>query len=129
MELVDAGLLRLTTKKPREINGVFAVPKDDDKQRLIIDARRANLHLVEPSDPELPHPGLFMQLENTSELPLWVCKMDLDNFYHRLELRIHFQTYFGLPSIRLNGRRVWPVVRSLPMGFSHSVVIAQEIHH
>lgn len=51
-------------KEPKEINGIFAVPKDNGKkQRLILDARRANMNFGEPAAPNMPHPGLFTQLK------------------------------------------------------------------
>ena len=126
--LEKKGLVELTREQPKEINGIFGVPKPDGKQRLIIDARRANLHFADPDDPDLPHPGLFAQLVASRETKLWSAKIDVDNFYHRLSLPSHFRTYFGLPPVVRNGIKLFPVVRSLPMGWSHSVVIAQKIH-
>ena len=46
-KLLSCGLVELTREKPKEINGMFAVPKDKGaKQRLILDARRANMHFI-----------------------------------------------------------------------------------
>lgn len=127
-KLVLKGVVELSSDEPLEINGLFAVPKDGDKQRLILDARRGNLHFKPPEDPELPHPGLFTQLQKEATQDLWIGKLDLDNFYHRLELPKHLRPYFGLPPLFLNDKKVWPVYRVIPMGWSHSVAIAQAIH-
>lgn len=54
--------MSLKETEPKEMNGLFAVPKDGDKQCLILDARRANLHFIDPPASEMPHPGLFTQL-------------------------------------------------------------------
>ena len=126
--LTKNGIVELQRERPLEINGVFGTVKPDDKQRLIIDARRANMHFIAPGDPELPHPGLLAQLEAKQNEPLWSAKIDVDNFYHRLQLPAHLRTYFGLPKVTRDDGDWFPVVRSLPMGWSHSVVISQKIH-
>ena len=125
-KLVGVGVMELVKQKPKEINGLFGVSKDNGtKQRLILDARRANLHFVTPGDPKLPHPGLITQLHNHDKKELVVGKIDIDNFYHRIALPDHLKTYFVLPKIKLWGRTFWPQMRSIPMGWSHSVIISQ----
>ena len=123
--LVGNGMVELRDQEPKVINGVFGVPKRD-KQRLIIDARNANGYFVKPDNPELPNPGDFPQLIVKDEL--FFAKSDMDNFYHRLRLPRWVTTYFGLPPIDVDGIRKWPVVMTVPMGWSHSVVVAQAIH-
>ena len=123
-------MIELVEEKPKEINGLFGVPKDGGKsQRLILDARRANLHFTEPEDPDLPHPGLLTQLEmGGQQEELYVGKLDADNFYHRLRLPEHLRTYFGLPPLLFEGKKVWPRLKSVPMGWSHSVAVSQAVH-
>ena len=120
--------MELVKERPKEINGLFGVHKDNGtKQRLILDARRANLHFVTPGDPNLPHAGTITQLHNKDKKELVVGKIDIDNFYHRIALPDRLKTYFGLPKIRLGGQIFWPQMRSIPIGWSHSVVISQLI--
>ena len=78
------------------------------------------MNLVTPSD--------LSDLLTIENKPLWVAKSDLDNFYHRLQLPSWLKTYFGIPPIVQHGQKVWPVYRVVPMGWSHVVYIAQEIH-
>ena len=80
------------------VNGLFGVPKDQDSLRLIIDARPANAAFIEPPHVDLPTPDLFAQLQSSDE-PLYVAKVDLDNFYHRLRIPVWMQQYFALPPV------------------------------
>lgn len=49
------GILELVSEKQKDINGLFGVQRTGDNQRLILYARRANLHFTASQDPELPH--------------------------------------------------------------------------
>jgi hypothetical protein len=116
------------------VNGVFAVEKDADTLRLIIDARPANAVFNDPPTAKLPTPDLFAQLQAPSDEPLWVAKVDLDNFYHRFLLPEWMQPFFGLPPVSttevgLPGDGfLYPCCTTLPMGWSHSVFVAQAAH-
>lgn len=119
------------TTAPLVVNGVFAVPKPNDKQRLIIDARPANAVFV-PSPPvKLPSPADFAAMEASG--PFWIAGLDVSDFFHRLRLPPAFRPYFALPPIpaAVVGRpepEVWPMCTTLPMGWSHSVFVAQAVH-
>ena len=126
--LLERGVIGVQKQKPKVINGMFAVEKDETKQRLIFDGRRANLYFEIPAKPELPHPGILTQLTKEESEDLYVGKTDLDNFYHRILLPTWVQQYFGLPKVKLGKNWVYPYMKSVPMGWSHSVFIAQEIH-
>jgi len=121
------GLVELRKDKPKVINGVFGVAKQD-KQRLIIDARNANSYFIEPENPNLPNPSDLSSLYVGDDAPLYLAKTDMDNFYHRLRLPRWLTEYFGLPALTRDGLTMYPVVLTVPMGWSHSVVIAQRIH-
>ena len=121
------GMVELHSAKPKVINGVFGVPKQE-KQRLIIYARNANKYFIDPPDPNLPNPGDFNELVLSEKGRLYTAKSDLDNFYHRLRLPIWLRTYFGLPPLKINGVEQYPVITTMPMGWSHSVFVAQKIH-
>lgn len=125
--LLEKKVIELVDTKPLEINGLLAVEKDKTKQRLILDARRANHYFVEPDDPQIPHPGLFTQLHMKKSEEIYVGKIDLDNYYYRLELPKQFRPYFGLLLINPNGKTVWPRFRVVPMGWSHLVTAAMAI--
>jgi hypothetical protein len=127
------GMVEFTTT-PKVVNGVFGVPKDGGAIRLIIDARPANSLFVEPKPVKLPTPDLLAQLVAPRDAPFYVAKVDLDNFYHRLRLPEWMRPYFALPPVSssdvgLDGQqRVYPMCTTLPMGWSHSVLVAQMGH-
>jgi hypothetical protein len=126
------------TTDPKVVNGFFGVPKDGDKIRLIIDARPANCHFTVPPKVELPTPDLLANLVAPAGKPFYVAKVDLDNFYHRLRLPVWMRPYFALPPVRagdiglseLHGADtlIYPCCTTLPMGWSHSVYVAQLAH-
>jgi hypothetical protein len=132
-----ANMVEFTTC-PKVVNGVFGVPKDGDSIRLIIDARPANAVFTEPPKVELPTPDLLVNLIVPSDEPIVVAKVDLDNFYHRLQLPKWMRPYFALPAVRADevglshqyGKEtlVYPCCITLPMGWSHSVYVAQMAH-
>lgn len=75
----------MVCEEPREINGCFGLPKDDGtNQILILDARRKHSHFIKSDYPELPRLGLFMQLEKYGKKDIFVSKLYIDSFYHRL---------------------------------------------
>jgi hypothetical protein len=129
------GMVAFTTT-PTCVNGVFAAPKGEGRQRLIIDARPANALFAEPPMVELPSPEIIAQLEAPGEF--FVGKVDLDNFYHRLRLPRWMWPYFALPPVRAvevgeghrfgNDALIYPCCTTLPMGWSHSVWLAQTAH-
>ena len=128
LRLEDVGIVYLSEDRPHVVNGIFGVPKSDSKQRLIIDAQRANLYFSKSPDIELPNPGDLVNLCMVHSNRLYMSKADMDNFYHRLRLPEWLTTYFGLPSVVREGKRLWPRMRVLPMGWSHSVFLAHTAH-
>jgi hypothetical protein len=127
------GMLTVT-REPKVVNGLFAVPKDVDKQRFIIDARPANFRFRKSPDVQLPTPDLLATVRPVPGKPLYVGKIDLDNFYHRIRLPDWMCPYFALPPLRAGDvgleaeygadTTIWPCCATLPMGFSHSVFLA-----
>jgi hypothetical protein len=145
--MLRLGMLQLTSS-PHCVNSLFGVPKGDDI-RLILDARLANCYFVDSPHVRLPSPSHLAQLQ--AEGPFAVAKCDLSNFYHQLELPQWIRPYFALPSLSLReqaslatcadlplsvrtelaaskGSRLFPCCVTLPMGFSHSVFLAQCVH-
>jgi hypothetical protein len=135
--MAAAGMVDFTTS-PRVVCGVFAVPKDENHDRLIIDARPTNTWFVEPDRVTLPTPDRLANLSADPSMPLFVAKVDLDNFYHRLRLPPWMRPYFALPAVLASdvsvgdrfGPDTWvhPCCVTLPMGWSHSVLVAQLAH-
>lgn len=132
------------TPHPKCVNGLFTVEKDSVKLRLIIDARWANQLFIEPPSVQLPNPSHIGRLFCPSNSPLYVAKCDLDNFYHQLLLPEWISEYLALPGITREelttivgsencpkSREVtysFPICKTLPMGWSHSVFIGQAVH-
>jgi hypothetical protein len=124
------------TSAPLAVNGVFAVAKDADADRLIIDAQPCNRLFVESPHVSLPGPSHLVQLQLPPETPMFVAKTDLSNFYHHLGLPAWMQPFFALPplspaelaSVGAPSGASFPMCVTLPMGFSHAVYLAQSAH-
>jgi hypothetical protein len=134
--MLSIGMLSLTDT-PRVVNGIFTVKKDDDTDRLIIDARFANAWFTKPPKTALPTPAHVVQLRLPEMEQLLIGKADLSNYYHHLQLPEWLRPFLALPSLTAaelgldNGpsdRLIFPCCTTLPMGWSHSVRIAQLIH-
>ena len=135
--LRDLGMVDFTLT-PKVVNGVFATPKDDGRQRLIIDARRGNARFLKAGDAALPGPDLLANLEVPEGEMLYAAKADLDNFYHRIRLPQWLWSYFALPPVLAEdvgldllfgkGVSIYPCCTTMPMGWSHAVFLAQAAH-
>lgn len=124
------------TQSPKAVNGVFCVPKGDDL-RLIIDAQPANACFRLPPGVRLPNPSHLGQLLVPRGARCSMAKYDLKDYYHRMEMPLALRPWFALPPVRagdlgLSGydpdELVYPMCTTLPMGWSHSVYIAQCVH-
>lgn len=136
--MLVAGMVGFTDS-PLAVNGVFAVRKDAEADRLIIDARPANRLFVDSPHVELANPSHLVQLQVPAGARMHVGKSDLSNFYHHLGLPRWMQPFFCLPplsdeelrSISLDPSKCgghFPMCLTLPMGFSHAVFLAQQAH-
>ena len=132
----DAGMVGFTGQ-PKIVNGIFCVPKGTDELRLIIDARPANEAFADPPHVALPTPDVLARLRVPDGMTFFSAKADLDNYYHRLRLPPALVPYFALPPVAaadlgLQSDRpdglVYPCCLTLPMGWSHSVYLAQAAH-
>lgn len=125
------------TGQPRCVNGVFAVGKDAESDRLIIDAQPANRQFVDPPHVTLPDPSHLVQLRLPEGFILYVGKSDLSNYYHHLGLPAWMQPFFALPALTVeelaslgiqSSVPLYPMCLTLPMGFSHAVFLANTCH-
>lgn len=89
--LLKMGIVDLVEQQ-KEINCLLGVSKEGDKQGLDLDARRSNLHITVSESPELPHLGYAEQMTLNEQDELWIGKVDIDNFYHRLASPTHLQS-------------------------------------
>lgn len=120
---------------PMIVNGLFGVRKPDGSVRLVIDARPANRWFKTPPVVTLPSPEVFSRFVSTAPGAVFIAKSDLDNYYHRLRLPGWLVPFFALPPVRaadvgLRQDTAWtyPCLKSLPMGWSFSVFLAQLAH-
>ena len=131
--LVSLGMVSFT-REPKVVNGVFTVPKDVTKQRLIINAVPLNAMCVPPPYVSLPTPDVLARLRLPHGAVLAAGKMDRDNFYHRLVVPDWLVPYMALPPVDAtelglaSPGRVYPCLRTLAMGWSHAVYLAQTLH-
>ena len=126
------------TVEPKAINGMFGTPKSDGLLRLVVDARPSNAIWAPSPKVELPAPDLLSKLEVPEGETLFVCKSDLDNYYHRLRVPAWMCQYFALPPVSAadvgltdeygSHTLVYPCCTTLPMGWSHSAFLAQKVH-
>ena len=134
--MADLGMIDFTSS-PAAVNGVFAVRKDACSQRLIIDATNANTCFHPPPHTSLPSPELFCQLVVPSSSGWCIAKSDISHFYHSILLPSWLRPYFALPavdpfelglSVAPSSARIFPMCTTMPMGWSHSVFLAQALH-
>ena len=125
--LVDIGMVELSDDPPIVESGCFCVSKPGSTaRRLIIDCRPVNRLLRDPPGVDLPTPELFARM--SARDGFWVAKSDLSDFYHMIALPPDWRPFFGLPAVMIDGVVRYPRLRSLPMGWSFSVFIAQLMH-
>lgn len=142
--LLSANMVVLSRERPKVINGLFATPKSHPvfTLRLIFHGQPVNDVMVEPPKVNLPSVDLLSSLIADPTRDLWLSKTDLSNFYHQLALPAPLLPYFGLPPLPVDslglpsaeleqypvGATVFPLYCRLPMGWSHSVFLAQTAH-
>lgn len=135
--MVIAGIVSLSFSKPRVVNSVFAVPKKNQRQRLIVNAVPANRAMDEPLQTELPSPALFGSLYINPSDTLYCAKNDLSDYYYQCILPANMRDLLGLPPVRASAlgwkcvapeALVYPTFLRMPMGWSWSAYFAQAAH-
>lgn len=133
--MVKLGMLSFTAT-PKAVNGVFAVGKDADSDRLIIDAQPANRLFVDSPHVDLPGPSHLVQMSIPAGAVMFVGKSDMADYYHHFGVPEWMQPYLALPPLSpselaacgLPVDAPFPMCVTLPMGFSHAVFLAQCAH-
>eukprot|EP00808_Paulinella_micropora_P006709 g65346.t1 len=112
---------------PLAVNGLFTVMRSDGKERLIIDARNAARFFSVTPDPGLPGPDVLPLLEFTNGSSVYIGVDDTSSFYDSFSVPPWLRQYFCLPALGA-AALVYPIICTLPQGFSHSVFLAQASH-
>lgn len=127
------------TSTPKCVNGVFAVAKDADADRVIVDAQPANRLFIDSPHVALPNPSHLAQLRVPKGARMSTGKSDFSNYYHQLGLPTWMVDYFALPPLSaVEWRSIgvdcssdvpqYPVCLTVPMGWSHAVYLANTAH-
>ena len=131
--MVEKGMVTFI-QRPKCVNGLFGVAKPDGSIRLIIDAVYANVWFADPPKVTLPTPTHLSRLM-ASDQPFYTAKLDLSNYYHCLTIPEWLCEWLALPAVSAECFGLprscdpwYPAVRTLPMGFKHSVWLAQVAH-
>lgn len=134
--MADLGMVSFTTS-PKIVNGIFAAPKSGGRQRLVVDGRPTNASWAPSPKVELPTPDLLARLSVDPAKKVFVAKVDLDNYYHRLKTPSWMWPYFALPPVRagkvgqasaFGDVTIYPCCTTVPMGWSHAAFLAQAAH-
>ena len=119
--LVSCGVLTYGTVQLCDV-GVFSVAKKSGKQRLVVDARRANLCFEEPPGVSLPTSAAFARLELKEGEKLHCTQFDLSDAFYQFEMPPPLRPFFCMPPVkcrevgvfRVDGKRFRPEERSFP---------------
>ncbi len=96
--MMDLDMMSFTSA-PSAVNSVFAVSKDIDNDRLIIDAQAGNKYFVDPPNIHLPNPSHLCSLQVPKGYRLVVGKTDLSNYYHHIRIPKWISQYLCLPAV------------------------------
>jgi hypothetical protein len=134
VRLFQLGLVA-PSARPLGLCGGFAVAKSGGKSRWIVDCRQINDLMVPPDKVALSSSDRLVNL--CSSTPFYIGGADIKNYYYNILLEGEWANVFGFPAIRTTalglpvhqyGEWVHLCLRVLPMGWSHSVLLAQAIH-
>ena len=140
-KLEASGLLEYR-QSCREQVGVFTVWKKSGKQRLVIDARLANMHFETPEKVRLATGTTFAAMEVDSGPPVEVGGVDIADAFYHIELVEPLREFFALPKVKAGdagcgfasgskvaaGSWVYPCLKVVPMGWTHALWVCQVAH-
>ena len=145
--LVDCSVVRFTNK-PRVQVGAFCVTKKNNKQRLIIDARRANKLFRKPPSTILGSSDSWTRLEVAGGEDVFFAQEDVKDYFYRLRISKRLGEFFSLPQVDCSLLKaelgflpaevetllgegegpIYPCLAVLPMGFSWAFHLAHQAH-
>eukprot|EP00971_Amphidinium_carterae_P024743 487979-Amphidinium_carterae.1 len=134
-----ANMVEFVSHAPTECIGMFCVKKSDGlRQRLVIDARRANAHFKTPPNTSLPNGTSFGRISLGTGEPYGVC-LDLKDAFYHMTLDAEFRDFFGMPGIpsfvarehglvqqNFKGSWAFPRLVVIPMGWNWALHLAQQ---
>ena len=97
-DLFRCNLLGFTTN-PRVQVGAFFVTKKNNKQRLIVDARKTNRLFRTPPSTSMGSMECWGRLELSQEDDLFIAQEDVKDFFYRLGIKKGLGEYFSFPAI------------------------------
>lgn len=132
-KLLDSGLIEFKADYVEQVGG---------KQRLVIDARLANLHFGAPAKVHLATGATFSNVEVDMGLPVEVGGVDIADAFYHIELIPELRRYFALPGVRagdvgcqhVDGQKVgaadkvYPCLKVVPMGWTHALWLCKKAH-
>ena len=138
--LLEAGLVELALEDGVRV-GLFAIKKANGTQRLIVDARLANLCFSEPSSPDLPTGASYSKIFLGEDESLYGSTCDLKDAFYTIELPAELRRFFTLDPIQakhlgihsVGGKAikadtlVFPRLKVVPMGWNHAVNVCQDV--
>lgn len=139
--LHQRGLVEFHTSFKQQV-GVFTVWKKNGKQRLVIDARLANLHFDQPEKVELATGSTFACIEVDNGEAIEVGGVDISDAFYHIQLIPELRPYFAPPGLKAmeigdcGGKGlgvgphdvVYPCLRVVPMGWTHALWLCQAAH-
>ena len=78
----------------------YFVWKNSGKQRLIIDARRANCHFSAPPKTRLASGDSFSRIAATAGLAIELGQTDIQDAFYQIAMPTQLRWYFGLARVR-----------------------------
>ena len=146
-DLYKAKLLGFTMR-PRAQVGLFCVAKKGNRQRLTVDARRANKLFAPPPSTVLGSVDAWSRLEAEDDAQVFLAQEDIRDCFYRLGIPQRLGEYFSLPEVDAEMLRetlgylppemqglldggygpIHPYFQVLPMGFSWAFHLAHQAH-
>jgi len=104
------------------ISGAFAVRKDVQEDRCITAANPVNalLNMAVVKRPRFGAVNRLRAVTCSGRKVLRVCKKDARHYFHSLRLHRRWQKYLSMPPVDIQGREMYPLCTTAPMGFAPS---------
>ena len=125
----------------------FFVKKKGGRQRLVLDCRNVNECFRRPPKPEMAAAEAIQRFDNPEGSPIYIAEADIQNCFYQIGLPSDLARYFcfehtysredlqqlglsrDLDGYQLDSDPYYLCLTALPMGFSFSFWIVQELHY